>query len=160
MRILFLILGNAWMLPNTLISAIYLAVFWALGWVRALGLSEWAVVLTSVQGSWLARRGMRGWNGWASGVFVVVRYDKEGLVGEVEGRTLAHEERHVQQQMMLGVLQPILYILTSVLVWCCFRLMHSYYDNGFETDARLYAGQQAYIPKSQWKTPGDRWIWW
>jgi len=149
------------MAPNTIVSALYLGVFALLGWVRILGTSDWAVVLTSVQGSWLARRGMRSWNGWASGVFVIVRYDKEDpLIGAIDKRTLKHEERHVQQQMMLGVLQPILYILTSVFIWCLLKPLHSYYDNTYEVDARLYAGQQAYIPKSQWKDPGDRWAWW
>jgi hypothetical protein len=154
-RWLALIFGNIWMLPNTIVSGLYLGVFALLGWVRFARFTRWAIVLYVPPGCWLSRRGMEGWNGWASGVFIIVRDDRKN-----HPTTIKHEERHVLQQMVFGILQPILYILASVFVFMFMPSKHSYFDNPFEIDARKAAGQLVDIPKSMWWDPNDRWAWW
>lgn len=152
-RILALVFGNIWMLPNSLVSALYLGVFRLFGQVHFRGFGRWSIQLEVRKDSWLWRyMGKGGWNGWASGVFIIMRdfYDK-GVI---------HEERHVIQQMIFGVFQPITYFLASVFIWVFYRSKHSYYDNPYERDARKAAGQQVDIPKSWWKDPNDRWAWW
>lgn len=152
-RILALVLGNIWMLPNTVVSAVYLGLFWVCGQVRFRGIGRWSIQLEVKKDSWLWEH-MKGggWNGWASGAFITMKdyYDK-GII---------HEERHVLQQMVFGVFQPVIYILASVFIWLVFRSKHSYYDNPFERDARKAAGQRVDIPKTWWKSPDDRWAWW
>ncbi len=105
MRYVKLILGNIWMVPNTILSALYPGVFALLGWVCFAGVGKWSIQLASVPNTWLSRRGMAGWAGWASGVFVILRYDYAH-----RERTIKHEEQHVKQQMWFGALQPVVYI--------------------------------------------------
>jgi hypothetical protein len=143
------------MFPNTIISAVYLVQFYLLGWVRYEKTTGWAIVLKAVEGKRLAMVSMRGWTGWASGVFIVMRYDCID-----SHTTLVHEERHVKQQMVFGIFQPITYFLISVFIWLFLRTKHSYYDNPYERDARRAAGQRVDIPKSFWRNPNDRWSWW
>ncbi len=154
MRYVWLILGNIWMAPNTIVSALYLGVLAAFGQVRYDGVGEWSVNLLVVEDSWLWRYMDRGgWNGFASGVFVTMR--------EFYPRGYRHEERHVIQQLWLGPLQYPLYVMMSVFIWVFLRDLHSYYHHPLEVDARRYAGQQIDIPKSQWKdSETDRWAWW
>ncbi len=156
MKVVALVLGNLWMLPNTLFSAIYLGVFALMGWVRWAGFGRWSIKLEVVNGCWLDQRmGKGGWIAWASGVFTCYRFGFKDSVS-----TETHEERHVIQQMILGVLQPVMYFLSSVWLWLFRRDLHSYYDNPFERDARRAAGQEEDIPRSRWPNPNDRWSWW
>lgn len=55
-------------------------------------------------------------------------------------RILAHEQRHTAQQVWLGPLLPLLYVLCS-LVLLCVPGKHWYYDNPFEIDARAAEGK-------------------
>lgn len=153
-------LGYLWSGLNTVVSALYLGLFWALGWVRRVGWTEYAVLLDVVPGSALDRYMARGnWLGWASGAFVTVRL-AAAAADRQAARTIRHEDRHVQQQLAFGPLQPILYVLASVWIWLFQRSRHSYLDNPFERDARRYAGQVVDIPREWWADPNDRWSWW
>ena len=141
---------------NTIVSALYLGVFWLLGWVRYERMTSWAIVLRAVEGKSLSDNWLsEGWTAWASGAFIVIRHDR--LSNQA---TLRHEERHVQQQMWLGPLQPVLYFIMSVFIWGFLQDKHSYYDNLFERDARGAAGQEIDIPKSWWQQKDNRWYWW
>jgi hypothetical protein len=156
-RFLILFFGNLWALPNTIVSAIYLGVFAILGWVKFESFEQWSIKLSVRPGSgWLWDQMKNGnWAGWSSGAFIVIRDDFINV-----HRTIIHEERHVLQQYVFGVFQPILYFLASVFIWVFLRSRHSYYDNPFERDARRSAGQRVDIPKEAWRDPNDRWAWW
>ena len=155
MKWLAIIFGNIWMLPNTIFSALYLGALALFGQVGFVRFTSWAIMLQAKKGTWLANKGMKQWAGWASGVFIILRHDYTSCQ-----RTVTHEERHVKQQMIFGVLQPILYFLASVFIWVFLRSKHSYLDNPFERDARRAAGQRVDIPRDQWNDPNDRWAWW
>lgn len=99
----------------------------------------------------------RDWIGFSCGSCVFVK----DVDNDRWDRTIRHEIRHCYQQYFLGILFPFAYIINSVVVWLFIKEKHSYYDNWFEIDARRYAGQSIYIPKSQWHDgPNDRWSWW
>jgi len=156
MRWLLLILGNIWMIVNTLISALYIGAMWAFGQFKWGRFTGWAILLVVPKGCHTFNYMSKGnWAGWSSGPFILI---KEGY--EVVVQTVTHEERHVKQQLLFGVFQPILYILSSVWIWLFCKSLHSYYDNPFEVDARRAAGQQVKIPPEQWKDGKDRWAWW
>ena len=154
-KVVALVLGNVWMAPNTGVSALYLGVLWAFGQVEFVRHTEWALLMRAMPGSWLGCSAMKEWAGWASGCFVIMRFDYA-----YDARTIRHEEQHVIQQMVFGAFQPVLYGLASVIVWCFMRRLHSYYDNPFERNARRAAGQQGNIPRELWDNPTDRWSWW
>lgn len=140
------------MFPNLLVSLIMLGFLYAIGSVRLGNGTRWALRATAVPNRWLDRQmAPGGWNGFAIGAVMFVR---EGA----SETTITHEERHVLQQMVFGVFQPILYGIFVVVIYLFIRNKHPYYDNPFERDARKSAGQQVDIPKSWWR--GDRWIWW
>lgn len=128
------LLGHLWMLPNTLVSAVYLGAFMLLGWVRYSGTTPYAVVLAVRPGNPVAKHMQGKWAGWASGAFIVVREDCLPSL-----RTIAHEQAHVMQQMAFGVFQPILYLLFMLFIAVFLKGKGPYYDNPFETDAREYA---------------------
>lgn len=127
-------LGQLWMLPLTLLSAVYLGIFWALGWVRYAGTSPYALVLAVREGNWLWRYMTGRWCGWASGGFIIVRVD---LLRS--SRILAHEQCHVLQQMFFGIAHPFLYVLSMLVIVVFLRTKSPYYDNPFEVEAREYA---------------------
>ncbi len=108
---------------------------------------------------WFYRKAFedRGWVGFSCGGNIFVKdYDLERW-----RRTILHETKHCYQQYAWGIFFPLLYILDSVIIWFFIKEQHSYYDNGFEKQAREYAGQLVEVPKSQWASgPRDRWAWW
>lgn len=151
-RTILLFLGNIWMFPNLLVSLFLLACLRVMGSVRLGKATRRALRANVVPGKWLANKmASGGWRGFAVGAVIFIGED-------CTDRTLVHEERHVLQQMVFGVFQPILYVLISLFIYAFVWNKHSYYDNLFERDARKAAGQRVDIPKSYWK--GDRWIWW
>jgi len=153
-RFILCVLGNILMFPNTVAGLLPLAYLRLIGSVRLSKPSRWALLAVAVPDKWLSRKmSSGGWAGFAVGpvMFVSAKHAESD-------RTLVHEERHVLQQMVFGVFQPILYVLISVFIWCFIWTKHSYYDNPFERDARRAAGQRIDIPKHFWK--GDRWAWW
>lgn len=76
-------------------------------------------------------------------------------------QTRLHERRHSDQVFLFGVLQPILYVLSTLVIYLFFWNLHAYLDNPFERDARRHAGQQVDIPRSEWMHgPNDRFPWW
>ncbi|KXH75402.1 MAG: hypothetical protein AM326_03360 [Candidatus Thorarchaeota archaeon SMTZ-45] len=150
MKKVWVVLGNIWMLPNTILTGLYLLVFWAMGWVVFEGVGSWSLKVRVLKGSWLWEK-MGDWVGWSGGCFIIMRifYD----------RGIKHEERHTKQQMVFGVLQPVLYVLCSVFIYFFLRNQHPYYSNPFEIDARRAAGQMVLVPKEYWDDE-NRWIWW
>lgn len=128
------VLGHLWMLPNTIVSALYLMVFGLIGWVRWAGWTPYALVLAVQPGNWIWKRMDGKWAGWASGAFIVVRQDCLKSMS-----TIAHEQAHVTQQMVFGIFQPLLYLLIMGTIWVLMRSKSPYYDNPFEIDAREYA---------------------
>lgn len=98
----------------------------------------------------------RGWAGFSMGNnIILVEYSKEDRYQ----RTFKHEKEHGFQQYRWGVAFFIVYLFYSVMVYLMNR--HGYLDNPFEIEAREAAGQQVYIPRSEWPDgPNDRWSWW
>lgn len=128
------ILGHLWMIPNTIVSGLYLGFFMAMGWVRYAGWTPFAIVLAVKPGNWIFNYMKQKWAGWSSGAFIVVREDCLPST-----RTIAHEQAHVIQQMILGVFQPILYVSFMLFIAIFFKTKSPYYDNPFEVQAREYA---------------------
>lgn len=153
-RVLLVILGNLWMAPNMIVGLILLGFLAMIGSVRLAGTTKWSFRAVAIPDHWLQQKMDAGnWKGFAVGSVIFLHNDWAHY-----SKGIIHENRHVLQQMVFGVFQPILYILSSIFIWCFIWNKHSYYDNPFERDARRAAGQIVNIPKSQWS--GDRWSWW
>lgn len=133
------LLGFVWAGPLTILGLAYVAVFTACGWYRALGRQgdawAWQLVPDKMP-KWLTNA-WASWAGQAIGNVIVVRYNLDTDKGKA---TLRHEQEHVHQYMMLGVLMPIIYGAAYLGLRSC-RYANPYYDNPFEIDARRAAGQ-------------------
>jgi hypothetical protein len=151
------ILGHIWMLPVTLVGAVYLGVLALFGqvyfgrWVR-----HAAIALYVPDGTWLGKKMIAGeWAGWSTGAWIVVLESECDSLASVR-----HEYGHVIQQMCFGVFQPVIYVIMSVWIWLFEKDLHAYLDNPFEVAARREAGQMLKVPKEMWPGDGGRWPWW
>lgn len=154
-QLLFKLVGNVWMFPMTVLAALYLGVFRMMGWVRFERLTPWAILLCVPSGNWLYNKMKGKWSGWASGPFVIMRWDY--LCNK---KSLLHETQHVKQHMVAGIFYIPMYILMSTTIWLFWKNKHAYYDNPYERAARKAAGQQVDRPKEAWEKENDRWPWW
>ena len=134
MKTFLLILGNLWMLPNTLIGASYLAIFWAAGWIELNFLSLSEIDLQIKKDCWLYKRMGDSWFGWSSGIFSILKEDRSIR------RNIYHEQRHIQQQMLFGPLFLLLYLLAGL--YAMYKNKSFYSDNVFEKDAKHYSLQK------------------
>lgn len=76
-------------------------------------------------------------------------------------RTIVHEGTHCRQFLILGLLQPLLYLGHSGFIFFFQKSKHAYLDNWFERQARKRAGQLVDIPREKWpQGTNDRWPWW
>lgn len=135
------VLGFAWASPITLAGLAYAGTFAALGWYRLRGWRGDALVYsTALEGSprWL-RSLWNEWGGHAIGNVVVVKHDLNTIKGAT---TLTHEQQHVRQCMILGVFEPIMYVLSMLTIWLACPNCNAYRDCVFEIDARRRAGQE------------------
>jgi len=128
-----------WAAPVTLAGLVYASLFWALGWYKWHGVEDDAlvwIVKPEKSPKWLMKKWER-WGGHAVGNVVVLKRNVEGSL-----ETLKHEQRHVEQVMCLGVFQPILYGLASLIILVGCKNCSGYRDNPFEIDARRHADQE------------------
>lgn len=134
-----LFIGYVLALPMTFFGVIYAAFFNLMGWYKWHGVLEkkalvWIVDLEKSP-KWVLSLWDR-WAGHAIGNVVVLKQN----VSE-ENVTVKHELTHVDQCMILGIFQPIIYLLCYVATKASCKNSHPYYDNLFEIDARRSAGQ-------------------
>lgn len=123
------IAGHLWMLPLTLVGLVIAGLHSAL--VSGASRSSWGregVVFRYPGKLW----GMENLRGQSMGGVVLLSRD-------ASAKTLAHEWRHAQQQMVLGLFILIAYPVSSLAA--ALRGRHWYWDNVFEADARREAGQ-------------------
>lgn len=144
--------GIIWASPITLLAFIfYIAPMWALRQYRYAGWDglawRWDYVVRSplylrtkfdkfVDEKW------RRWGGSAMGNIINIKVYK----GSRESITVTHEHEHVIQCMRLGIFQPILYGIYTLLAKFVLRKADPYYDNPFEVDARRAADQLIDVP--------------
>lgn len=132
--------GYVWAAPLTLFGLIYVTLFTLLGWYKRIGRFDdalgWALVQEKVP-QWLNRAWLH-WDGHTVGQVIVLKHDVASDRGKV---ILRHEQEHVRQCMVLGVFQPVMYVLTYLSIKVACRYADPYYDSSFEIDARRAAGQ-------------------
>ena len=164
-------LGFVWQLPATiLVWSLYILPFWIVGALRYEGSPSFLIAQFVVTDKWelyhYAWVGSFVWSG--PSVIIVsdlVREDR-AIVGSfylinmelidralMRSRTIAHGERHCQQQFSLGVFYFPVYALYSVWITLFLSPMDPYLDNPLEVSARVAAGQPKH-PK------GYRVMWW
>lgn len=138
MKKLAKIAGYVWAAPVTFFGLTYASVFQALRWYKWHGVEGDALVwILDVDRSpaWLIGL-WRKWAGHAIGNVIVLSNPNY-----LTGKTLAHELKHVDQVMRLGVFQPIMYGLNYVAIRIGCTDSDPYLSNPFEIDARRGSGQ-------------------
>lgn len=131
-------MGYAWASPLTLSGLAYAVLFDALGWYEWQGVKGDALVWITRLNECpaLVQKYWSSWGGHAIGNVVVLnekQIDKPLF--------LAHEQKHVDQMMRLGVFQPVLYGLCYLIIKIGCPGSDPYFDNPLEIDARRAAGQ-------------------
>ena len=144
-----LYLGIAFAAPVTLLTGLfYILPFWALGWYSYIGQrtappnksplgTGWVCLLNAEKAPSFVNKHWRGWAGHCVGSTVVLKYALESTSATT---VLNHELHHVDQMHRLGLFQPILYVLASLVAWAS-KEKSSYQSNAFEIAARRAAGQ-------------------
>ncbi len=135
MKTIFFIIGNLWMLPNTIIGTLLLALFYATRSVAYVGHTRWSLKFVAIRDSWISRA-MRESTGWSFGGPFILLQDGHSL----SAKLIKHEDRHVLQQMVFGVLHWPLYVAGGMYIALFMQDKHYYRDNPFEIDARRAAG--------------------
>ena len=129
-----------WAAPVTLSCfLVYIAPAWALGWYRLLGTTGNAYVFVTnpeKMPKWLAKL-WEPWAGQCCGNCVVLK-NAPGSSPHATV-TLVHELIHVRQVMTWGILQPIMYMMSSLAEAMAGE--DHYRQNAFERAARRGAGQ-------------------
>ena len=132
------VIGFIWASPVTTVGLFLIGCASALRWCEWLGRKGDALV-------WVlgprAPKKLDVSMAWLGGVTlgnVVVLRSKPNT--PLRAMVLRHEQEHVRQYMVLGVLQPLLFIAAYAGLSVCMH-SHPFYDNPFEIDARRAAGQ-------------------
>ena len=146
MKSFLTLLGYVWAAPITLVGLVYVLSFQIMGWYRFLGIYENALVWSTVperSPEWILLRWSR-----LSGLCIgnVVILDASDMnVDNFDDHSvkiiLIHELEHVRQCMTLGIFQPILYGLFSMVIYFFLKKSDYYWSNPFEVEARRAAGQ-------------------
>jgi len=125
-----------WSGYHLICTIIYFTIF-ILGQTKPFAETENGLMVVEVtKGSWLYRL----WhgdkittNGFALGFFIII--SPSNPANNI--RLIRHESTHVWQQVLLGPLQPILYLLFSGMLLVVLRdFWKAYYYNPFEIQAR------------------------
>jgi hypothetical protein len=159
-----LALSVLWQLPAILVVWLfYILPFWALGYIAFRGSmplkstgAKWTAWFEVVLGGSWYGSAWRSWWGWAGPLVVITAPD---LPHPALQRTLKHEMRHVQQNMVCGTLFYPIYGLVALFIYMFQKEKHSYLDHPLEKDARRAAGQFVEIPNNL-RVQLDRWPWW
>lgn len=126
-----------WSLPVTLLGLIYACVFWALRWYQWQGIHG-GVFVWSLNEKKAPQWLLNAWSGWGGHTIgVVVVLDEPPAQSPV---VLRHEQEHARQCMVLGVFQPVVYLM-MLLAAKTLRNVDAYRANTFEIDARVAAKQ-------------------
>jgi hypothetical protein len=147
MKKFILVLGVLWALPVTIIPFLfYILPLWIFRKYRFDGWDEnafiWIIDAESLGTTWFDTMLKTAWAGWAGstvGNIIVMKGRK--TKDDWYKQALIHEKEHVHQIMVLGIFQPILYVLCYLVGRFVLRNTNGYYDNIFEIDARRRTGQ-------------------
>lgn len=155
-------LGFLWLLPATVLFwLVYMPLAWRnlrfVGWL-SFGIAHFEVL---DRDSWYSKK-WRSWYGFSGPCCIITR---SNLSWVRLRRTVIHERRHCMQQLLFGPLFYPLYGLCSAALWVYGTAtdadVHAYFDNPFEVDARVAAGQRRRIPRTDWpRGRDDRLPWW
>lgn len=134
------IIGFVWASPVTLVGLLYAFACEKLGWYRRRGMMGdaivWQVIIERCP-SWMCSMWAK-WAGQTIGNVVVLKCDPLSTAGAI---TLRHEQEHVRQFMITGILFYLVYYVCALAIWLTCPRSSSYYTQPFEIEARRAAGQ-------------------
>ena len=132
--------GWLWALPVTLLACIPLVILLIFKQVQFLRRYGWVLEFEVTPETW-AEKTLWKWSNATAGGGVIVyhRWYKDN------DNVVCHERRHAWQIFVMGIFQPIVYVIHSGYM-ILFRRgkNHPYIDNVFEVDSRKAAGQTAH----------------
>ena len=151
-------LGFLWVLPVNILAWIWLLYLKFSGQVQTVMWCDNLALVWDIDNDSRFFKRMKGWYGFTIGSNIVcIDVYPRSLYSE----HLVHEEGHVYQQYIFGILFFPVYILTSVFMYFFLPKTSPYIDNFFEKWARKHAGQPVQIPsEDRAKYMKDRWPWW
>lgn len=135
MIIFKLMLGILWASPVTIVNfTLHVLPCWLIGGYEFVGRKEyvlmWALKPTAPG---FLKKLWKGWAGNSAGNIIVLR---EHPSKWASNKVIKHELIHTQQTMILGIFQPIIYILSFLAIYFSCPDLHPYKDNPFERSAK------------------------
>lgn len=140
MKKLKLLVCLLWAFPLTFFGIIYVLTFQALKWYKFCGIFDNAIVW-KVNEDKMPKVLQVAWQNWLSHCLGNVIVLKKDPASKSAKSALLHSQEHVRQCMVLGVFQPILFILFSLVIKIALNKLHYYFSNPFELEARRVSHQ-------------------
>jgi hypothetical protein len=140
MKKIKLLICLTWAFPLTFFGLIYALVFQMLKWYKFCGIFDNAIVWRVDEGNIPFRfRGI--WRNWSSHCIGNVIIIKKNPLSRSAASSMKHAQEHVRQCMVLGIFQPILFLLFSLVIRMSLKKSHHYFSNPFEIEARRVSGE-------------------
>lgn len=146
------ILAGVWSSPAAILGFIVALVLLAFKQVSSAGWSQGAWDLVARDNTWLGGY-RKQWGGFSVGWCVFYLASSQSK----DPMTRTHERVHLRQQLILGIIHWLFYVLFIIVVWLACRSLHSYAANPFELDARIQSGDK--IGNLGPEPGNDRWPW-
>jgi hypothetical protein len=140
LEIVGVVLGTYWMLPMGILGSLLFLTAVACGMVGPFVWRYRYATIVVLRGRFAARMLAKGWAATTVGEHVFCYSDP---FADPEQRILKHEWRHVWQQMVFGIFQPMVYGVHWLYLRTVKRLpsREAYRQVCWERDARRYAGE-------------------
>lgn len=134
-------IAYVWSLPNGLVGLLLLLIAKLRGRVHSVEGYRGAIVVNLI-GPFAEKQLKRGWYGHTIGWCEFMYHQEDSRLIVNDPQHIIHEHRHVVQQWVLGIFQPLFYLFFLVSVYAVKRnWKEAYKKNPFEVDARRVAGE-------------------
>jgi hypothetical protein len=140
MKKIKLVVCLLWAFPLTFFGIVYVLAFQTLKWYKFCGVFDNAIIW-KVNERNMPQFLCNTWRNLSSHCIGNVIVLKKDPSCRSANSTLLHAQEHVRQCMVLGVFQPVLFVLFSLVIKVALNKSHYYFSNPFELEARRVSRQ-------------------